>query len=245
MSDASLQSSQHQSWEIFPKIFAVAIRNAEVSGSASTEVAHGEALEELRERLHAQGLSCYGTFDGRLYFGLPNGTWEQSLSRFAFFRLFAQVIETKSGHVTTQDFWISAWGARADEKLLRKPDEHATSSQLGDAFRRSTFLPLETYQESAPARGLLSIPDGSFSVHVEDKVEDPIVCTIREEDVYRAVFKEAYGPDAAVPDISEFPALVRQWLASHPDYPYSAYMRIADASFGQIEALLERFAMEE
>lgn len=70
--------------------------------------------------------------------------------------------------------------------------------------------------------------------------QTPLVCTAREEDVYRAVLAENRGKPLEAREIAAFPAAVMDWLGRHPDYPHSAYQRVVDADFVDLLVLVDR-----
>ena len=55
----------------------------------------------------------------------------------------------------------------------------------------------------------------------------PLVCTAREEDVYRAVLAETRGRRLESREIGLFPQMVQDWLNRNPEYPQSAAVRVA------------------
>lgn len=65
------------------------------------------------------------------------------------------------------------------------------------------------------------------------------VCTLREEDVYRAVLAEARRKLEAR-EIMQFPGMVQDWLTRHPEYPDSAYERVRSASYVELLVLIDR-----
>lgn len=64
-------------------------------------------------------------------------------------------------------------------------------------------------------------------------------CTLREEDVYRAVVAESRGRPLESHDIAVFPQRVHDWLVRNPDFPMSAYARVNAASFVELVALID------
>ena len=69
---------------------------------------------------------------------------------------------------------------------------------------------------------------------------NPGATTLREDDVFLGVIAEFKSRPLMTRDIVGFPALVADWLDRHPDYPKSAYVIAAGASFVELVAIIDR-----
>lgn len=113
----------------------------------------------------------------------------------------------------------------------------------------------EIYLSEALKRLLRTRPKDSLTTVVNlisdryqgiiERMGKAIPCTVREEDVYRAVLEESRGRRLEAREIALFPNMVADWLGRNPEYPQSAYERVSVASFVELVALIERLERDQ